>query len=141
MDKALVSNITNVQNGKITLYAKWTEDPVYAVTFDVQGHGTAPDQQYVGEGGKVRKPADPSADGFIFCGWFKDRECNYQWNFDSDEAYKDMTLYAKWAESSKGSNAFLYIAIAAVAALLIGGSIYVFTARRPRCRNRSVGCT
>ncbi|MBQ6551147.1 MAG: InlB B-repeat-containing protein [Lachnospiraceae bacterium] len=80
--------------GNITLYAKWTQIP-YTVTFNVNGHGTAPDPQTVGYGGKATRPEDPVAEGWEFGGWYKEPACTTLFSFDTIVT-EDITVYAKW---------------------------------------------
>ena len=81
----------------IKLYAAWTQGKTYTVTFDTQGHGTAPDDQIVKEGGKAARPAtDPSEEGWIFCGWYENPLCTIEFDFDSKVINKDTTVYAYW---------------------------------------------
>ncbi|MBP1546149.1 MAG: InlB B-repeat-containing protein, partial [Oscillospiraceae bacterium] len=89
----------------ITLYAKWTEITIeavqYKVTFDLNGKGS----NYISiieENKTVTKPADPTADGFTFGGWFADRECTIPYDF-STLITADTTVYAKWTENSAAS--------------------------------------
>lgn len=84
----------------LTLYAKWSLAPVekYTVTFDTQGHGSAPSNQIIEKGSKVSKPADPTEEGFQFIGWYKESTCKNEWKFNVDTVIKDTTLYAKWEE-------------------------------------------
>ena len=84
----------------ITLYAAWTQGNTYTVTFNANGHGTAPDPQIVKEGGKATRPAtDPTAERWIFGGWMKDPNgYNGYFDFDTETITKDITLYADWAE-------------------------------------------
>ena len=44
----------------------------FTVTFDANGHGTAPDAVTVTEGSTAPKPDDLTAEGFMFDGWFRD---------------------------------------------------------------------
>ena len=69
------------------------------VTFDANGHGTAPAAQtnLWSNEAKVTKPADPSADGLAFAGWYTDAACTTKWDFDTGIVPGDMTLYAGWA--------------------------------------------
>ncbi len=67
----------------------------YKVTFDVQGHGTAPKTQEVESGKKAEEPDPPTAEGYIFGGWFTDKECKTAYDF-SETVTKDVTVYAKW---------------------------------------------
>ena len=88
---------TDTVTGNITLYAKWTASTLtttFTVTFDANGHGTAPDSQTVTVG-RVTKPADPIADGYTFGGWYTDRECTDEYLFNGLVSHS-FTLYAKW---------------------------------------------
>ena len=71
-----------------------------AVTFDANGHGTAPVAQtnLWSNEAKVAEPTAPTADGWLFTGWYTDAACTTRWNFGSDVVPGDMTLYAGWAE-------------------------------------------
>jgi len=85
----------------ITLYAKWTEEgttptpTTYTVTFDANGHGTAPTTQTVEEGKTATKPADPTETGWVFGGWYREAACTNAFDF-STPITGDITLYAKW---------------------------------------------
>ena len=70
--------------------------PTYTVTFNANGHGTAPEQQSVQQGGKVEDPPTPTADGYDFGGWYQEADCTTPWNFGSDTVSGDLTLYAQW---------------------------------------------
>ena len=90
-----------------TLYAKWTQnssggEPTtqYTVTFNANGHGTAPTAQTIVSGGKVTRPSDPSASGYSFGGWYKEAACTNAWNFTSDTVTGNTTLYAKWTSTT-----------------------------------------
>lgn len=83
-------------NGKLTVAVNTT---FYTVRFDVQGHGTAPAALTgLAPRSKVPKPADPTADGYRFDGWFKEAACNNTWRFNIDIVQANMTLYAKWTQ-------------------------------------------
>lgn len=77
--------------GHVTVYAKWTVE----VSFDMGGHGTAPDTQTVRVGTRAKAPTEPEANGFYFGGWYTDAELT-QWFEFSDTITKATTLYAKW---------------------------------------------
>ncbi len=77
----------------ITLYAKWLKDAV--VTFDVQGHGTAPEAQQIKYGKTATEPEDPTEEGYVFVKWFTDSSCTTDYDF-STPVTGDITLYAKW---------------------------------------------
>ncbi len=80
----------------LTLYAKWI--PLYIVTFNTNGHGSAPASQAVVSGNAATKPDDPTAPGYAFMGWYMDKACTEVYDFNS-EVNEDITLYAKWEYS------------------------------------------
>lgn len=79
----------------ITVYAKWVKKPI--VSFNTNGHGTAPASQTVELNGKAAKPADPTAEGYVFRGWYTTAACTTEFDFNTPIA-ADTTLYAKWDE-------------------------------------------
>ena len=78
-----------------TLFAKWTQ--VQTVTFDSRG-GSPVNSQETAPGGKVKKPADPSREGYVFGGWYQDSACQTPWNFSTGKVNQSLTLYAKWTQ-------------------------------------------
>lgn len=72
----------------------------YTVTFDVQGHGTAPKTQAVDEGEHAGTPKAPAESGYRFAGWYKESECTNKYNFATETLTQDITLYAKWFVSN-----------------------------------------
>ena len=80
----------------IILTATWqkneTPKPVfYTVKFDT-GNGSKIDLQTIQQGGKVKKPADPTLNGYKFVGWQLNGK-DYDFN---TAVSKDMTLTAVW---------------------------------------------
>ena len=63
--------------------------------------------QIVEEGQAPARPApDPAEKGFIFGGWFKEAECENEWDFDKEIPASSVTLYTKWTECDhSGSSA------------------------------------
>lgn len=78
-----------------TLYAKWVKKPI--VSFNTNGHGAAPASQTVELNGKAVKPADPTAEGYVFRGWYTTAACTTEFDFNTPIA-ADTTLYAKWTQ-------------------------------------------
>lgn len=70
------------------------------VIFDNQGHGAQPQGQRVGEDYKAVEPEPPTELGYTFGGWYREPECETQWDFEGDTipeyAEEPLTLYAKW---------------------------------------------
>ena len=76
----------------------------YTVTFDANGHGTAPTQQKTTYGGKITEPAAPTAENYYYLGWFKEITYENMWDFDSDIVTANITLYAKWSDCDHSGN-------------------------------------
>lgn len=88
---------TTPVNGNQTVYAQWKSAVNnYTVTFDSQGGNAVTTSQSISAGGKVVKPADPTKEGCIFGGWYKENTCTNLWDFARDTVTADTTLYAKW---------------------------------------------
>ncbi len=76
----------------------WGKLPIqnYRVTFDANGHGTAPAAVWVDKDSTVTAPAAPSATGYDFGGWYKEAGCTNEWDFDEDTIKATTTIFAKW---------------------------------------------
>ena len=72
-----------------------TPSVTYKVVFNANGHGDWPDTQTVENGKTVARPQDPTADGYVFGGWYMDSACTVAFNF-STPITQNTTLYAKW---------------------------------------------
>ena len=81
---------------KTVTIGKGTAEPeVFVVTFDENGHGTAPAAQTVKKGTTAVLPEDPEEADWRFVGWFTDAACSVAYDF-SESVNADMTLYAGW---------------------------------------------
>ncbi|NBI09558.1 hypothetical protein D1641_05915 [Colidextribacter sp. OB.20] len=102
---------TDTVTADVFLYAKWEDSkaPVvtekFTVTFDSQD-GSAVDSQEIEKGGKATKPDDPAKDGYTFGGWYREAACENAWDFDNDTVTGNITLYAKWEDSTVDSEKF-----------------------------------
>ena len=93
---------TDTVTKETTLYAKWTEDTnvtKYKVTFDSLG-GSEVEEVTVEKGETVKKPTDPTRDGYTFKGWYKDKGYKELWDFEKDTVTENVTLYAKWEKNT-----------------------------------------
>ncbi|MFA6710860.1 MAG: InlB B-repeat-containing protein, partial [Candidatus Methanomethylophilaceae archaeon] len=68
----------------------------YSVSYDMEGHGTQIPSYSVCHGEYITAPAEPSAYGYRFDGWYKDASFETAWIFSTDEVTSDVMLYAKW---------------------------------------------
>ena len=76
----------------VTAYAKWAA-PV-TLTFDSQS-GSAVAAIETGAGLPIDEPEDPTRDGYMFKGWYKEAECTNEFDFEAGIT-EDTTVYAKW---------------------------------------------
>jgi uncharacterized repeat protein (TIGR02543 family) len=95
---------TYTVEGPHTFTAVWEKElaptpATFVVTFDANGLGKAPSAQRVEEGRTASKPADPTADGWAFGGWYTDKACTNAYDF-SKPVTSDLTLYAKWTKAA-----------------------------------------
>jgi len=69
----------------------------HTFSFNMQGHGTTKvDAQTISAGSKADKPADPSATGYSFKGWYKEAACENKWDFSTDTVDADTEVFADW---------------------------------------------
>ena len=69
---------------------------IYAITFNANGHGTAPEPVMAAPGTAISEPEEkPSAAGYIFGGWYTEEECTNRYVFSTMPS-EDKMLYAKW---------------------------------------------
>ncbi len=71
----------------------------YTVSFNANGHGTAPASQTVAYGSTANTPTAPTANGYTFGGWYTEAACTNAYNF-SAQVTGNVTLYAKWTAVS-----------------------------------------
>ena len=97
-------NGTQQQWNSVTKSAYWKPNATKehwhcTVTFNANGHGTAPAPQNIewSNQDKATEPTAPTADGYNFLGWYTNAACTNQWNFNNIVT-GDMTLYAKWEQ-------------------------------------------
>ncbi|WP_129586744.1 InlB B-repeat-containing protein [Microterricola viridarii] len=81
-----------------TFYAKWSAvaPATVTVSFNGNGHGASVAPVTVAVGGTVAKPADPTAAGFVFDGWFTDAALTVPADFTAPVS-ASTTFYAKWS--------------------------------------------
>ena len=87
---------TTTYNNYITTCSGSTPVETYTVTFDANGHGTAPAAQTITSGETASEPTAPKETGYTFGGWYSNQQCTGdQFDF-STPITADITLYAKW---------------------------------------------
>ena len=77
----------------LVLYAKWKAiKPV--VKFVVNG-GSNVEDQILAYKGTIQEPIDPTKDGYLFSGWYLDKELTLSYDF-REQVKSDVILYARW---------------------------------------------
>ncbi len=89
------------EEDKLSIFITFDSSFKYKVSFVNFGNGLTPQTQYVSKGKTVTRPDDPSAEGWVFGGWYTDPACTQAYNF-STPVTTDIILYAKWTESRFG---------------------------------------
>jgi uncharacterized repeat protein (TIGR02543 family) len=67
--------------------------------FNVGKYGTAPESQIVKRGETPVRPADPTAEGVIFDGWYTSTSYNTGFDFSKTLTKATVTAYAKWSKA------------------------------------------
>ena len=67
----------------------------YSVSFNMNGQGSAIQEQQITAGATVSTPTQPTDDSHNFIGWFTDKDCTTAFDF-STPIYAPTIIYAKW---------------------------------------------
>ena len=104
--KDLYFDGTKAQWNNVFKGSHWNDNVAYnykehwrcTVTFNANGHGTAPAPQtnLWSNESKATQPTAPTESGYVFTGWYTDAQCTTPWNFSTDVVPDNMTLYAGW---------------------------------------------
>lgn len=70
----------------------------FTVTFDSRGGTDVPPQTDLLYGDLITEPEPPTREGYVFTGWYADRNCVYLWDMENNPVEQSMTLYAGWEE-------------------------------------------
>lgn len=95
--RAAISTTYNTAKSSSKIYFKVPAQ--YTVTFNANGHGTAPSSQKVLHGAKAQEPTAPTAAGYTFGGWYKESGCTNKYDFNT-AVTGNLTLYAKWTQNT-----------------------------------------
>lgn len=75
-----------------------TDVETVTLTFNANGHGTAPDAEEIVKGTTPTVPTAPTAEGYDFGGWYEEAGCTTPYNF-SAPLNADKIVYAKWTQA------------------------------------------
>ncbi|MGI6084144.1 MAG: fibronectin type III domain-containing protein [Acetivibrionales bacterium] len=68
----------------------------YTVSFNTNDGSDIDDITGIRYENKISAPAEPTKEGYIFSGWYKEAGFINLWDFNEDKVMADTTLYAKW---------------------------------------------
>lgn len=84
----------------VTLYAAWSEELVYTLTFDSCGGSAVAAQEYT-DNEYLAAPSAPTRTGYRFDGWYWDNQYSKEFIFEGNTMIADnITVYAKWVRVS-----------------------------------------
>ncbi len=72
---------------------------IVAVTFNSM-EGSFVDTIFTPINEKIKRPADPTREGWVFRNWYGDEDLRTLWNFNTSVVTSDTVLYARWARPS-----------------------------------------
>ena len=75
----------------------------YTVTFETNG-GSRIEKQSVTKDTLLSEPSAPTKEGYVFAGWYTDKELKEKFDF-SQTVTKNLTLYAAWTEAEEDLSA------------------------------------
>ena len=74
---------------------------IHSVTFNTQDGEPSARYSNIQAGSTVTPPSNPTRPGYIFEGWYRERDCINKWDFATDVLTADLVLYAKWTPITK----------------------------------------
>ena len=86
----------NLKGAAGVVVVRWKITVPITATFNLGSHGVQIDPQGIVSGGSATRPADPTADGFTFGGWFTDSALTTAADFTAPIS-ADTTFYASWS--------------------------------------------
>lgn len=72
----------------------------FTVTFDTNG-GSQIENQKVMHGQLVNVENDPVKEGYVFTGWYSDRDCTKAFDISKDTVNESITLYSGWDKAER----------------------------------------
>ena len=91
LDRIIVACIAVI----VLVVALEMRNPGFTISFDSKGGSDVPAQNRM-YGQLLEQPEDPTREGYLLTGWYKDSGCDIEWDVEEDIIETDMTLYAGW---------------------------------------------
>ena len=92
-----VKNLSNENGAVITLYAQWN-DQVFKITYVLNGGINNENNPTTFKSNDLVWFESPTREGYIFEGWYMDKNCKGQVYYGMTQFKKNVTVYAKWKE-------------------------------------------
>ena len=87
--------ITATADGVLNACNIHVSETYYTVSFETNGGNTIASKSII-QNATIEPPAEPQKAGYAFKGWYKEGSLVHAWNFTTDHATSNVTLYAKW---------------------------------------------
>ena len=78
----------------------------FSVAYETNGAGNI-EKQMVRSGYAAKEPELPQKEGYVFGGWYTDKELTHKFDF-ATKIVKNITLYAKWDLPEKSNNEIIF---------------------------------
>jgi uncharacterized repeat protein (TIGR02543 family) len=99
-DAALINPWNGSVSTNLTLYAKWTLNNTYTITWNTDGGTPAPTQTSVNHGNSITAPGTMTKTGYSFDGWYTNYGLTTAATFPMTNVTESKTFYAKWTLNS-----------------------------------------
>lgn len=93
------------RSGDFTLYAKWKEGN-YTITYELDGGENHPDNPANYTYYDAFKFQNPTREGYVFRGWYLDKEWKVGIKEIKEGSWGNLTLYARWVPDKKETNSW-----------------------------------
>lgn len=104
-DKDLTDKVESVTLAGEDVYLYPKVEKGYWVTYESNG-GTYIAPSFYAKGSSAKAPTDPTKDGYIFDGWYTDKDLTTKADFDNLSG--DTTVYAKWKANTNTKYTLVY---------------------------------
>lgn len=91
-------------------YAVWADEVTDMISLGMSDNGLPEITMLVEDGELITQFDEPFKEGATFVGWYTNEALTNEWDMDEDLVQDDMTLYAKWSDSTPSISAGFLVA-------------------------------